>query len=77
MPRINKDAEHNKKINDKINEYQKKIIELKGQLRSIPVPQQASLAYCNSIQKPKLKPQAQAVKLKSPQAMSAIAEEAK
>ena len=74
MPKILTDQEHNKKINDKIKEHQAKIDELKLELRSIPVPQQASLAYCNSIQRPKLKPQAQAVKIKAPQVVQSTPE---
>lgn len=67
MPKVLSNEEHNAKINAKIKEHEEKIANLKSELKEISPVKQATLAECNAMSKVQLKPQAQTVKLKSPQ----------
>lgn len=70
MPKVLTNEEHNAKVNGKIKDLEEKIEDLKKDLKAISPVKQASLAECNALARnraDKLKPQAPAVKIKSPQ----------
>jgi hypothetical protein len=77
MTKVLSNEQHNAKINAKIKTHEQKILELKKELKAISPVKQASLAQCNAMSRVKLKPQAPAVRLKSPQTIGAMTAEVK